>query len=593
MEETSYKVTKYLRIRSAREGKPGRDHCVFYISNTTGIDKLWVASAENKRFIYDIAIPWEGRIDDYTISTSKLIAFTTDYDIGNEFWGLYIDTGKSIIKISKGRDYINYLGSWNPAGTTLAFTSNKKDLINFDLYLYELGSLPRLVMRNKGILHAEHWIKGSKLLLTKSYTNLDSDILLYDIKMKRLYNLTGHNGEALNYSPIPINDKSFLFITNVDSEFKGIGLYNLESKRWKYLYNGEWDVDHVTLTGKTAYFTLNKNGESELYKISLEEGGEPSKIISTKGYVTRVEYSENLSQLIISLSKSEYGEEIFLLDENSGEMRKLTYSPKLLLSRKDFVRPEHFKYESFDGLTINGLLFKPKNGNKPYPGIMYLHGGPESQVTFRFNPLIQLLTRLGYLVIAPNFRGTIGYGKTFTHLDDIEKRGDAVKDVYYAYLSLVNEGLLDPSKVCVTGGSYGGYLTLMAMTFYPDIWKCGTEIAGIVNLVTFIRNTSPQRRKYRMDEYGDPDKHREIMLELSPITHIDKLKAPLMVIHCKNDTRVPVSEAEQLVTKLRERGIDVKYILLRDEGHRITRISNRILVYSQMINFITDKMKEI
>jgi len=378
----------------------------------------------------------------------------------------------------------------------------------------------------------------------------------------------------------------------MDNEFKGIGLYDLGIGRWKYVYRGEWDVDELTSTGSSIYYAVNKNGESEIYKLEMEGGKKPSKILSTGGYVTRLEYSKELSRLIISLSSSEQGEEIFLLETNTGEMKRLTYSPKLLLNQENFVRPEHFEYESFDGLKINGLLFKPRLGRKPYPGIMYLHGGPESQATFRFNPIIQLLTRLGYLVVAPNFRGSIGYGKTFTHLDDIEKRGDVVEDVYHAYLSLVKEGLLDPRKVCVAGGSYGGYLTLMSMALYPDIWRCGIEIAGIVNLVTFIKNTSPQRRKYRMAEYGDPEKYGEIMKQLSPITHIDKLKAPLMVIHGKNDTRVPVSEAEQLVTQLRERGVNVKYILLEDEGHQIAKISNRIRVYSQMIDFILDKMKD-
>ncbi len=584
-------VTKYLSIRSAREGKPGWGDCIFYISNTTGIDKLWAACPRNGQFLHDLALPWEGRIDDYIISSRKLIAFTTDYSIGNEFWGLYIDTGKSIIQISEGMDHINYIGAWDPLGTTLAFTSNKRDLVNFDLYIYKFDSQSRLVMENKGILRAEYWVSPSRILLSKNYTNLDSDILLYDTEGKRLYNLTGHKGEAVNYSPIPIDSDHFLFITNIDNEVKGIGLYDLETRKWRYIYHGEWGVDELALAGHSVYFSVNKNGESEIYKLELEGDREPFKVISTGGYVTRLEYSGELSRLIISLSSSKQGEEIFLVENNTGEMKRLTYSPKLLLNQEDFTSPEHFKYESFDGLEINSLLFKPVTGREPYPGIMYLHGGPESQATFRFNPIIQLLTRLGYLVIAPNFRGSIGYGKTFTHMDDIEKRGEAVKDVYHAYLSLVKEGLLDPGNVCVTGGSYGGYLTLMSMALYPDIWRCGVEIAGIVNLVTFIRNTSPQRRKYRMAEYGDPDRHGEIMMQLSPITHIDKLKAPLMVIHGKNDTRVPVSEAEQLVTMLRERSVNVKYILLEDEGHRIAKISNRIRVYSQMIDFILDKTK--
>ncbi len=193
---------------------------------------------------------------------------------------------------------------------------------------------------------------------------------------------------------------------------------------------------------------------------------------------------------------------------------------------------------------------------------------------------------MGVAVFAPNFRGSTGYGKTFVHLDDVEKRGDAVKDVYYAVKHAVEEGLADPERLCVMGGSYGGYLTLMSMALYPDVWKCGVEIVGIVNLVTFIRNTSPYRRRYRIPEYGDPKEHYDIMIQLSPIAHAHKIRAPLMVVHGARDPRVPVTEAEQIVEALKSRGVPVKYIRLEDEGHGIVKVENRVRVYTEALKFI-------
>ncbi|MEM2664560.1 MAG: prolyl oligopeptidase family serine peptidase, partial [Candidatus Methanomethylicia archaeon] len=196
--------------------------------------------------------------------------------------------------------------------------------------------------------------------------------------------------------------------------------------------------------------------------------------------------------------------------------------------------------------------------------------------------------RLGYIVLSPNFRGSSGYGKSFIHLDDREKRLDSLKDIGALVDWAEKEGLLEKGRVAVTGASYGGYATLMSMALFPDYWSCGVERVGIVNLVTFIRNTGPWRRKYRINEYGDPDKMYDIMIKLSPISHIEKIKAPLMVIHGANDPRVPISEAEQLVEAMKKMGREVKYIRIVDEGHGIAKIINRVNTQFEIIKFIME-----
>lgn len=288
---------------------------------------------------------------------------------------------------------------------------------------------------------------------------------------------------------------------------------------------------------------------------------------------------------VVSISSPLEGSEVYLLRLG---FERVTYSPKLGLERR-LVEPRDFYYESFNGLRIHGLIYIPRGlqGSRRLPGVIWLHGGPESQVRPQFHILQQAIAGLGVVVAAPNFRGSAGYGKTFIHLDDVEKRLDAVKDVYHAVKHLTEAGILDPDRICVIGGSYGGYLTLMSLAMYPDIWRCGVEIVGIVNLVTFIRNTSLYRRRYHIPEYGDPEKHYDIMMELSPITHAHKIRAPLMIVHGARDPRVPVSEAEQIVEALQGRGVPVEYIRLEDEGHRIVKISNRLKVYSRVLRFLS------
>jgi len=250
------------------------------------------------------------------------------------------------------------------------------------------------------------------------------------------------------------------------------------------------------------------------------------------------------------------------------------------------VLPETVRYKSWDGMMIPALIYKPKFGKPPYPAVVTVHGGPESQDRPSFQFLPQILVKLGYIVLSPNFRGSSGYGKTFVHLDDREKRIESLKDIGALVDWAEEEGLVRKGEIAITGASYGGYATLMSMALFPEYWSCGVERVGIVNLVTFIKNTGPWRRKYRMHEYGDPEKMYDVMMELSPIKHLDKIKAPLMVIHGLNDPRVPISEAEQLVEEMRKRGREVKYIKVVDEGHGLVKINNRVNLQMEIIRFI-------
>jgi len=332
------------------------------------------------------------------------------------------------------------------------------------------------------------------------------------------------------------------------------------------------------------YASANESGSSTLYRLLLR-GTRVENVASLKQrwVVTSIDPLPGGERALVSASSPREGAEVYLF---SVSVERLTWTTKLGLEG-ELVEPVDFYYESFDGLRIHYLYYKPRTpAGDPPPAVVWLHGGPESQSRPLFNPLQQAILAMGVAVLAPNFRGSTGYGKTFVHLDDVEKRGDAVKDVYYAVKHAAKEGLIDPERLCVMGGSYGGYLTLMSMALYPDIWKCGVEIVGIVNLVTFIRNTSPYRRRYRIPEYGDPEKHYDVMIQLSPVTHAHKIRAPLMVVHGARDPRVPVTEAEQIVEALKSRGVPVRYIRLEDEGHGIAKVENRVRVYTEALKFI-------
>ncbi len=584
--DVRFLVERFLSIRSAWQGGQGPDGCIYYLSNVTGIPLLWRACPNGVgRLAHDIVLPWQRRIGDYKISPAGGIAFTSDFD-GDEKWALYHYTGSSVRLVSGEDGSMNLLGAWDSGGHRLAYTSNKRNNIDFDYYVYDSRTgESRLVAGGQGIATVEAWLDENTLIAVKRNTNLDTDIILVNVETGDTVNLTSHKGEEQNTNPRPLGDR-IIYLSNRDSEYTGIWTLDPATGEARPLYNPGHDVELLEVAGGLVYAVVNREGASRIEKLTPHSGRLlPQAVHEAKWTVSTI--AEARRGLIVSASSPTEGVEVFIIQ--GPRLEKATESPKLGLSGL-FTEPWDFHYESFDGLRIHGLVYEPRGRERPHPAVVWLHGGPESQARPGFNILQQALQALGIAVVAPNFRGSTGYGKTFTHLDDVEKRMDAVRDVAEAVKSLVREGVIR-EKPCVMGGSYGGYLTLMSLGVYPELWSCGVSIVGIVNLVTFIRNTSPYRRHYRIVEYGDPDKHGEVMLQLSPISYVHRIKAPLMVIHGARDPRVPVSEAEQLVEALRSRGVDVEYMRLEDEGHGIVKIENRLRVYTRAIQFILEHLK--
>jgi dipeptidyl aminopeptidase/acylaminoacyl peptidase len=233
---------------------------------------------------------------------------------------------------------------------------------------------------------------------------------------------------------------------------------------------------------------------------------------------------------------------------------------------------------------------KDTTGNR-YPTIVSVHGGPEGQERPGFNALYQYYLSRGYAILATNVRGSTGYGKTYTHLDDVKNREDSVKDLAYAVEWLKTKGSADPKRIAVMGGSYGGYMTMAAITLYPELWAAAVGTVAITNWETFLQNTSGYRRRQREVEYGRLDRDIDFLRSISPIRKMDRIKAPLFVISGRNDPRVPYTEGEQMVKALRDRGAIVEYKLYDDEGHGISKLKNRLDLYPRVADFLDKYMK--
>jgi len=263
------------------------------------------------------------------------------------------------------------------------------------------------------------------------------------------------------------------------------------------------------------------------------------------------------------------------------------------IAPESFVEPALVHYPTFDEREIPAFLFLPRD--KPardLPVVINVHGGPEGQARPIFNPVNQYLAAQGYAVLAPNVRGSSGYGYTYMSLDDVRKRMDSVADLRHAALWLRASGIANPQRIVVMGGSYGGFMVLSAITTYPDLWAAAVDIVGIANFVTFLENTHPWRRKLRESEYGSLENDREFLEGISPIRRVNEITAPLFVIHGANDPRVPIGEAEQIVAALRQRQVPVEYLRFEDEGHGLIKRANRLVAYPAIARFLDEHLKD-
>jgi len=361
---------------------------------------------------------------------------------------------------------------------------------------------------------------------------------------------------------------------------------DVESLAIDYLTADDWDVESVELSRDGRYLISSRNvdGYSDLLLFNGRGMRIPGPELP-RGLYGGFEFSPDGRRLAFTFAGPDRNSDIWTLDLPDGEPRRLTRSSTAGIPPRTFRRPSLLRYPTFDGREVPALFYEPEGGGGPgdVPVVVNVHGGPESQSRPLFAPVTQYLLSRGYGVFFPNVRGSTGYGKTYTHLDDVRLRMDSVADLAYAAHWLRDRG---HERVAVMGGSYGGFMVLAAMTEYPELWSAGVDIVGIANMVTFLENTGSYRRALREPEYGSLERDREFLESISPIHKAERISAPLMVIHGKNDPRVPVGEAEQIVERVGANGGSVEYLLYEDEGHGLAKLKNRLDAYPKIVDFL-------
>lgn len=586
----SHAIEDYLKIRVAYAAGFSPDGSkVLVTSNLTGTMQLYRTNQSGGDLLRltDFEEPVQGQY----LPTHDRILMTMD-EGGNERTQIYLldDDGSTLEKLVYEPDYIHRPGGVTRDGKTFCYASNRRNGVDFDVYVRSVDSDDeQLVFAIGGWCHPVGFSPDGRLCAVTRQTerNADNDLYLIDLNSKETLQVAAHEEEAAIGPPRWLPDSSaFFFHTDIDREFASIAAFDMDSADWKHVLERDRDLScRIDWPGTRLLVTAEEHGFHTLEMFdpkTLQPMGSielPHRGLSS-GYFSR----DGRFYTYTFTSPAEPGD-VWVHDFAAVTNTRVTRSPNPI-PPDEFIQPEVASFRSFDGEEIAALVFRPAEAtsSKP-PVVIWVHGGPESHYQPIFSPLVQYLLHRGYAVVAPNVRGSTGYGKRFHHLDDVERRLDSVKD-----LASLNEWLpavgLDRTRAALMGGSYGGYMTLAGLAFQPELWAAGVCMVGISSLVTFLENTSAWRRKFREREYGSLEHDRDFLIHASPITHVDRISAPMFLIHGENDPRVPVGEARQIHQVLREKGIDCELLIYPDEGHGLSKLKNRLHAYPQVASFL-------
>jgi len=536
-----------------------------------------------------VSAAWEPR-------QGQSIIFSRDTG-GNEFSQLYrldLNTGRSTLLTDGGRSQ-NGGVLWNRAKTQFVYATTRRNGTDRDLWLmnpwHPETSRPLAELSGSGWA-ALDWSPDDSTVFARQYFSINRSVLWrINTSTGAMQALTPEDQEiAWGDARCSADGRSLYVTADIESEFRRLGRMNLETRDVDWITSDiRADVESFDLSpdGSRLVYETNDNGISKLWlhtDSSRAVEGLPA------GVIGGLKWHDNGVDVGFSISSARSPSDVYSLNADTGEITRWTESELGGLNAEQLSEPELIRWTSFDKLSITGFLYRPPrsfSGRRPV--IISIHGGPESQS----RPVFQgrsnyFLNEQGIALILPNVRGSSGFGKTFVALDNGLKREDSVKDIGALLDWIAMQPDLDPQRVMITGGSYGGYMTLACAVNYNDRIRCALDIVGISHFATFLRNTEAWRRDLRRAEYGDERDPRMLSFfeQIAPLNNAARIQRPLFVVQGKNDPRVPLSEAEQIVQRVRSNGTPVWYLMAKDEGHGFRRKDNSDFQFHATVQFI-------
>jgi len=536
------------------------------------------------------------------IPNSNALLYSADKG-GNEISHLYLlkEDNTSLDLTPQVDEKARFFG-WSKDRSHFYYQSNKRDSRYFDLYKMKVGQWnPILVYENRQNLSLQTLSNNERyFLLSKALTTSTNDFFLFDNKTQGITKISETSG---GYSSAGFSDDNtqFFYRTDVGKEFDYLKSYTIETGEQKIVYESDWDVMYSYLSENETYRVvgINEDGKTNLVIFNTQDGTQVDFPEIPDGTITGVSISQSEQKMRLSVGSSKSPNDFYLYDLKTNTIKKLTNSLNPELNADHLVAAEVIRFASFDGLEIPAIYYKPiqASAKEKVPALVWVHGGPGGQSRVGYSSLIQYLVNQGYAILAVNNRGSSGYGKSFYKMDDRNHGDKDLKDCIWGKKWLQEQDYIDPDKIGIIGGSYGGYMTMAAMAFAPDEFKVGVNIFGVTNWIRTLKSIPPfweASRKALYQELGDPYTEDSIRLKaISPLFHAEKIKNPVMVLQGANDPRVLQVESDEIVAAVQENKVPVDYVIFPDEGHGFRKKDNQIKGYGQIKQFLDTYLKKL
>ncbi len=466
----------------------------------------------------------------------------------------------------------------------------------------EVGSWQsKMIYRNdKGLdVNAISW-EEKNLALSRNITTSENKLYLYNISTKEMKEISDLGIKGIyNASGFSKDNKSLFYITDANKEFQYLVHYDLATGESKTVFETNWDVMYSYDSEHEKYkvIAVNADGKNSLKIVNNETGKEVNFPDIPDGDVTAVSISPNEKLMRLTVGSSKATSNIYVYNFDSKEIKKLTNTLNPEINPDDLASAEVVRFKSFDDLEIPAIWYKPLNASadNKVPALIWVHGGPGGQTRVGYFALIQFLVNHGYAILAVNNRGSSGYGKSFYKMDDLNHGEKDLADCIYGKKYLQTLDYIDSQKIGIIGGSYGGYMTMAAMTFHPDEFKAGVDIFGVTNWLRTLKSIPPYWESFRealYKELGDPFSPDSVRLyNISPLFHADKIKNPVMVLQGANDPRVLKVESDEIVEAMKKNNVPVEYVVFPDEGHGFVKKENEIKGYGAIVTFLDKYLK--
>jgi dipeptidyl aminopeptidase/acylaminoacyl peptidase len=597
-----YLAEHFIVTRSIDESDWSPDgNTIAFISNISGRNNIWLVPA-NGGWPKQLTISDQQQAYLTWSSDGKWIAFMSDYD-GDEQWDIFLVSplNGEVINLTNSPDASEELPSWSPDGKKIVYKVREKDASSYEIYVMDIYSrnVQKLTSKTPDEFYNEKpvWsLDGLYVAYTQfSADGSTSNIFTTEVATGKTLNLTSSMESKLysvkTWSP---DGHKLLITSDAANGYENTALFDIASKKIEWLTQNKSNSEAGSFSpdGKTITWVSNINGNKEIFFYDVNKKEKHILPIS-KGVNElagdKTAFTKDGSKLLFYHNGPNSPKDIWVYSIKEQKSHQVTYSFVGAVKSEDLVQPFLIEYPSTDGKwTISAFVYVPHNlkRDKQNPAVIWIHGGPAAQSINWFNPIIQYIINQGYLVIIPNYRGSSGYGTEFMNANKLDAGGGDLADIIAAGEWMKKTGYVDSKKIIPMGGSYGGYLTTLALTKSPENWAAGVALIPFVNWFTEVENSDPSTREYLLSIMGDPVANKALWQDRSPIYFIDKIKAPILILAGGKDPRCPKSEAEQMAKEIKKQNGVAELKIYENEGHGFSRLENEIDALKSIGSFL-------